>query len=126
MKLQNTTIATINQMIVAVDTLINMTPDDLSVRDLTKVVRYRDDAVVAAQALTTLSDVTLEDINRVITKCNKAAQITTQQYGSSTNLTVGSLGSFIVADYASIVMMLRIELNRPDMISSKNLQHYDS
>lgn len=126
MKLQNTTIATINQMIVAVDTLINMTPDDLSVRDLTKVVRYRDDAVVAAQALTTLSDVTLEDINRVIAKCNKAAQITTQQYGASTNLTVGSLGSFIVADYASIVMVLRIELNRPDMISSRNLQQYDS
>ena len=122
MKLQFTTINTINQMIVAIDTFMNMTPDDLSVRDLPKVIRYRDDAVVAAQALTTLSDVTLEDINRVIAKCNKAAQITTQQYGSSTNITVASIGGLIVADYASIVMMLKIELNRPDMISSRNLQ----
>lgn len=122
MKLQFTTINTINQMVVAIDTFMNMTPDDLSVRDLPKVIRYRDDAVVAAQALTTLSDVTLEDINRVIAKCNKAAQITTQQYGSSTNITVASIGGLIVADYASIVMMLKIELNRPDMISSRNLQ----
>lgn len=126
MKLQLTTINTINQMIVAIDTFMNMTPDDLSVRDLPKVVRYRDDAITTAQSLTTMADVTLEDIDRTIKKCNKAAQITTQQYGSSTNITVASIGGLIVADYASIVMMLKIELNRPDVISSRNLQHYDS
>ena len=126
MKLQNTTITTINQMIVAIGVFMDTIPDDRSVANLPKVDRYKDEAIVAAHQLVTATDVTLDEITNVITKCNEAAQVTVQQFGNSSNITVGSIGSLIVADYASIVMMLKVEMNRPDVISSRNLQQYES
>ena len=119
MRLQATSTATINQMIIAVETFMNTIPDDGSVKNLPVVDRHMTTALDAARSIVSMGDATEDAINDVIEKCNLASTVTIKQFGESTNGTIAAIGSLLVADYASIVMMLKIELGRPDRALEK-------